>query len=183
MPTAKPRVQVTVTPAQFDLLRRLSKLQQRSMSAVLSELFATIEPVLERVAVVLEAAVRAQSSALDGLRSATEDAQAEIEPLLTNALGQLDLLVQAAGVDQAAARTPPPASGGGRSRAPASAAPPPALALTPPALTGGSGAGRTTTRRTGKRTSPGVQGLAALVARQVRRGPQVSVKVKARRRK
>jgi hypothetical protein len=100
MPTAKPRIQVTVTNSQYELLKRLAKLQQRSMSAVLSELFDQIEPVYERVAVVLQAAMRAQDSMKDGLRTATESAERELAPMLGAAMGQLDLLMAAAGPAQ-----------------------------------------------------------------------------------
>ncbi len=135
MPTAKPRLQVTVTPKQSDLLRRLSKLQKRSMAAVLAELLETIEPVLERVAVVLEAAVRAQSSALNGLRAATEQAQAEVEPMVMQALGQLDLLAQVATSEPAPA---PALQVPGEAPAPSLSARRTSPA-DPPALTGGSG--------------------------------------------
>jgi hypothetical protein len=150
MPTAKPRVQVTLTETQFDLLRRLAKLQHRSMSAVLSELFETIEPVMTRVAVVLEAAVRAQSSALNGLRSATESAQAEVEPMLTAALGQLDLLAAAAGIDQGGLAP----KAGGLGASPPLSRPNAVARTTPPALTGGSGTAHTH-RRASKRAIAG----------------------------
>jgi hypothetical protein len=92
MPTAKPRIQVSLTIPQYELLRRLAKLQQRSMSAVVAELWESIHPVLERVAVVLQAAVRAQDSAREGLRAATELGEREMRPHVAAALGQLDLL-------------------------------------------------------------------------------------------
>jgi hypothetical protein len=94
MPTMNPRIQVTVKPSQYQLLKRLAKLQGRSMSQVLAELFDQIEPVYERVAVVLQAAVRAQDSMKQGLRNATEEAEAEMRPHVARAMGQLDLLVE-----------------------------------------------------------------------------------------
>jgi hypothetical protein len=142
MPTEKPRLQVTLTPKQHDLLSRLSLLQKRSRAAVLLEVFQTIEPVLERVAAILEAAVRAQHDALDGLRTATESAQANVEPMMVQALGQLDLLVAAAGVDQAA----PP----GRADAAPEARGRPSR-RDPPALTGGSGRRTTVYKHSTKR--------------------------------
>jgi hypothetical protein len=96
MPTARPRIQVTVTESQYQLLKRLAKLQSRSMSAVLSELFDQIEPVYERVAVVLQAAVRAQASMKEGMTQGMEQAEAELAPLVGAAMGQLDLLVNQA---------------------------------------------------------------------------------------
>lgn len=92
MPTAKPRLQVTLTTPQYQLLKRLAELQGTSMSKIVAELFDQVHPVLERVAVVLQAAVRAQVSMKDGLRESTEQAERELRPLVAQALGQLDLL-------------------------------------------------------------------------------------------
>jgi hypothetical protein len=97
MPTANPRIQVTVKPSQYELLKRLAKLQGRSMSKVISELFDEIEPVYERVAVVLQAAKRAQSSANEGMRQAFEKAEGEMAPHVAAAMGQFDLLVSTFG--------------------------------------------------------------------------------------
>jgi hypothetical protein len=94
LPTMNPRIQVTMKRSQYELLKRLAKLQGRSMSAVVSELFDQLEPVYERIAVVLQAAVRAQASAKEGLVRATEQAEAEMAPHVAQAMGQLDLLVQ-----------------------------------------------------------------------------------------
>jgi hypothetical protein len=62
------------------------------MSAVMAELFEQVYPVLERVAVVLQAAVRAQDSMKEGLRQSTAQAERDLRPLLASAFGQLDLL-------------------------------------------------------------------------------------------
>jgi hypothetical protein len=92
MPTAKPRVQITLTTPQHELLQRLAKLQKRSMSAVIAELFETVLPALERVAVVLQAAVRAQESQRQGLLESTQQAERDLRPHVAMALGQLDML-------------------------------------------------------------------------------------------
>jgi len=116
MATLKPRIQVTVTESQYQLLRRLAKLQSRPMGQLLSELVDQMEPVYERVAVVLQAAVRAQDSMREGLRTATESAEAELSPLLAKAMGQMDLLVAAAEAEPAiapqsvASGAPPPST-------------------------------------------------------------------------
>ena len=100
MPTVNPRIQVTVRPSQYVLLQRLAKLQKRSMSKVLSELFDEIEPVYERVAVVLEAAVRAQVTAKEGMVDAFKQAEAEMAPHVAAAMGQFDMLVNTFGGTQ-----------------------------------------------------------------------------------
>jgi len=94
MPAVNPRVQVTLTSPQHDLLRRLAALQKRSMSAVLSELFETVYPALERVAVVLQAAARAQESQRQGLIESTKQAERDMRPHVAAAMGQMDLLAQ-----------------------------------------------------------------------------------------
>jgi hypothetical protein len=173
MPTVKPRVQVSLSVPYFELLTRLAKLQRRSRSAVLSELFEQVAPVLERVAVVLQAAVRAQASARDGLVKATEDAEAEIAPFVNRAMAQLDLLQQTAeGGAEAAA---------GKAGVPGLTAS--ALPRTPRAVTRGSGLPRTggNARVSPRRAAgAGVLRVAEQIARAVRKGP---VKVRKRRRK
>lgn len=114
MPTSKPRLQVTLTTAQHELLMRLAKLQGRSMSSIVSELFEQVLPVLERVAVVLQAAVRAQESMKQGLRESTEQAERDLRPHVAAALGQLDLLQMDA---ERASRPPEKDAAGGRSAA------------------------------------------------------------------
>jgi hypothetical protein len=126
MPTVNPRIQVTIKPSQYRLLKNLAKLRRLSMSRVLSELFDEIEPVYERVAVVLQAAVRAQSSATAGMRHAFEKAEGEMAPHVAAAMGQLDLLVA-----QAQGDAPPPASASTASGA--------GSAGTPASVTRGSG--------------------------------------------
>lgn len=92
MPTAKPRLQVALERPHYELLLRLAKLQGRSASAVLAELFGTVYPVMERLAVVLQAAKRAQESAQEGLLQSTEQAERDLRPFLAQAIGQLELL-------------------------------------------------------------------------------------------
>jgi predicted DNA-binding protein len=96
LPSTNPRVNVTLSPEQYALLTRLSKVQQRSRSAVLLELLEIVTPVLERVVVAVEAAQRAQVQATEGLRESVEAAEAAILPHVSSAMGQLDLLVEAA---------------------------------------------------------------------------------------
>jgi hypothetical protein len=139
MPTAKPRLQVTLTRPQYDLLKRLAKLQGRSASSVVAELFEQVYPVLERVAVVLQAAARAQESAKDGLRLSTEQAERDLRPVVAQALGQLDLLQ--ADFERAAEPARAPAAGRrGLS--------------TPVAVTRGSGMRGTRTPGTPRRSPP-----------------------------
>lgn len=117
MPTVNPRVNVTLSPAEYELLSRLAKQQKRSRADMLRDLFQTMQPVLERVAVVTEAAQRAQATAKQGMLASAEKAEAELLPMVQQALGQFDLFLadvqkQAAGADGRAggAPTAPPAA-------------------------------------------------------------------------
>jgi hypothetical protein len=96
MPTRNPRVNVTLSAQQYDLVSRLSNAQGRSRSAVLLELLEIVTPVLERVVVSVEAAQRVQVQAREGLRESVEAAEAAILPHVASSMGQLDLLVEAA---------------------------------------------------------------------------------------
>lgn len=111
------------------------------MSSVLAELFEQVYPVLERVAVVLQAAARAQESMKEGLRESTAQAERDLRPLLASAFGQLDLLQMDF---EAAAKPPTPA------RAPGGVA-----ALDPRLVTRGSGlaGGKHKRSKSGKRAS------------------------------
>lgn len=173
MPTTKPRIQVSVKPSQYALLQRLAKLQGRSMASVICELFDQMEPVYERVAVVMQAAVRAQESMKEGLRESTEQAERDIAPFVAQAMGQLDLLVQQSeGWGQPSART----EGSERSERPTDAAP---VRLTPAPVTRGSGlpththktaTSRSRMRVPAKRKKPSIQSLAGAIARKVKKG-------------
>ena len=96
MPTANPRLMLTLTPDQYDLLSRLARVQGRSRAAVVMELLETVVPVFERVVVAAEAAQRAQVQATEGLRDSVQAAEAAILPHVSAAMGQLDLLVEEA---------------------------------------------------------------------------------------
>ena len=93
MPTAKPRVNVTLEPKDYELLSTLAKQQKRSRADMLRDLFQTMRPVLERVAVVSEAAQRAQATAKQGMIASAEKAEADLLPMLQQALGQFDLFI------------------------------------------------------------------------------------------
>jgi hypothetical protein len=168
MPTKKPRIQVSLTVSQYELIKRLGKLQGRSMSHVLSELFDEIEPVYERVAVVLQAAVRAQSSMKEGFVESARRAEAEISPIVARAMGQLDFLVEGA-----EHRASGGAVEGGRPTQAASSAAAPPLPRTPAPVTRGSGLAKVK-RNKGLRRSIKRDNFKSLqrLAKRIERGPK-----------
>lgn len=94
MPTIKPRLNVTLEPHRYELLRRLSALQGVSMSSILAEFVDTIAPVLERLVVVLEQAQQAHDSVKVGLRRSAENAESAIMPMAAAAMQQLDIFLE-----------------------------------------------------------------------------------------
>ena len=130
MAVKNPRVQVTLKPHEYALLRRLAELQGRSMSALMADVWETVHPVMERVAVVLDAAKKAQAESTAGLRSSVEKAEREIAPLLSKAVDQFDIFLADAGLDssQFLNQSPPPA---GESRTESAPSRPPPRSSTP----------------------------------------------------
>lgn len=93
MPTKNPRINITVKPERYELLKRLASHQGTTMSGLVSETMEMMYPVMERVCVVLEAAKMAQESSKDGLRKTIAKAEAELLPMLYEAVGQFDMFV------------------------------------------------------------------------------------------
>lgn len=97
MPSANPRINLTLTPHRYELLTRLAKLQGSSRAGIISETMELVYPMLERVCVVLEAAQRAQETRADGLREAVAKVEAELSPMLYEVASQFDLFMDQAG--------------------------------------------------------------------------------------
>lgn len=93
MPTANPRIAITVPQHRHDLLKRIATLQGVSMASLVSDLLEEFFPMLERMCVVLEAAQKAQESSMEGVRKAVEMAEAELTPLAKAVMGQFDLFM------------------------------------------------------------------------------------------
>lgn len=91
MPTAKPRVAVTMKPEHYEVLSRLSAARGVSMSSILSELWEVSVPVMARVANLLEQAKGAQESAKEGIREATDAALQVLVPQAQQVITNFDL--------------------------------------------------------------------------------------------
>lgn len=140
MATAKPRITITLESHQHDLLRRLSVLTGQSMSSIVIDLVGTVAPVLERVAVAMEAAKRAQAGVKENLRRVAEESEQQFLPHVEAAMGQLDIFVtQVAQMAEEAAQAigAPGAPCDGRGAATQGAAgAPPAVSDPRPVITG-----------------------------------------------
>lgn len=118
MPTMKPRVQVTMTPHQFEIVKRLARLQGRSRGAVVLDLVEAVEPVLERTVLLLERAAVAKNGIAEGLKQSAERAEADLMPFVAAAMGNVDLFFTEAenAIDRASGAGAPPATRPGAKR-------------------------------------------------------------------
>jgi len=96
MPTKNPRINLTVTPERYELLKRLAGYQGTTMAGLVGETMDMMYPVMERVCVVLEAAKMAQQTSKEGFRESIAKAEAEMLPLMYQAVDQFDMFVDEA---------------------------------------------------------------------------------------
>lgn len=108
MATTKPRITVTLTHRQHEVLKTISDCGGQSMSTFISDMLELSLPTLERMAATFQKIKRAQDQQRETIRDALDDAQAALEPIALHAVGQFDLfmakLEQASGVDATDAR-------------------------------------------------------------------------------
>lgn len=80
MPTSKPRIAVSLEPAQYETLRALAAMQGRSMSAVVAELIDATHPVFERLVALLAHARSEEASVHRRWREISEEFERAITP-------------------------------------------------------------------------------------------------------
>ncbi len=96
MPTAKPRITVTLTEHQYDVLTRLSSVRGASRSSIMVDLLDASLPVLERTFTLLEALEKARKGDyLEDFVASLDKAEETLAPLLAAALDQMDLPLSA----------------------------------------------------------------------------------------
>jgi hypothetical protein len=112
MPTAKPRITITLSDKQHAVLASLAKIQKVSMSSIVVDLVATTLPVLERLDAVLANAANAPQAVLDEFKRSAEEAENQVFSMQGSVMDHLDLLVSKSGASgaaaQAAVREAPP---------------------------------------------------------------------------
>lgn len=133
MATDKPRITITLTNEQHEVLKRLSVLQKAPMSRIVCDLLEEVTPVLSNIADSLEIAVRAQAGVRANIKRAAEEAEEDLRPLVEYAKNQFDMFASELSrmVDGVA-----PDAGDGRGTAPATGASP------RPVITGATGGQR-----------------------------------------
>lgn len=115
MPTAKPRITITLHPGRYRLLNRLAEQQGQSMAAIVVDLLETVAPVLERVSVAIENAERAKGSVRENLARVAEETEAALQPHVDAVMGQIDMFVGQSKAPAAEGSTPVAVTTGVRS--------------------------------------------------------------------
>lgn len=121
MPTAKPRITITLTNQQHELLQSMAGYQGGSMSSIVVELLETALPVMERIVSVMKAASTAPQEMLDGLKESMERAEVTVLNQMQDHMGKLDVFVKEAtaggtGVTRSGALGSPAVAASSRSR-------------------------------------------------------------------
>lgn len=93
MPTAKPRLILTLEPNLYRTISRLAELQGAPKARFVSELLETIHPPLMRTVALLEAARDAPSHVKRGLVRVLEGVETDLSAAAGDGLGQLDWLI------------------------------------------------------------------------------------------
>lgn len=91
MATTKPRITITLTDRQHEILRSLSGSSGQSMSSYVVEFLDMALPTLERMAVAMQAISQSKEAQIGRIRKQLDEAQAVFEPLAALAVSQFDL--------------------------------------------------------------------------------------------
>lgn len=93
MATRKPRITVTLSEKQYEVLKTISDNSGQAMSAFVGELLEQTLPVLERMALSFRRIKLAQDEQKKRIAKELDEAQTAAEPFLAEALGQFDLFM------------------------------------------------------------------------------------------
>lgn len=95
MATTKPRITVTLTKRQHEVLRTISECGGQPMSIFVSEMLEAALPTLERMAATFQKIKQAQDAERSRFLESVDEAQAALEPVVMHTLGQFDLFLGA----------------------------------------------------------------------------------------
>lgn len=93
MATSKPRITVTLSPRQHEVLQAFSKFSGKTMSSTIGEFLEASMPTLERMAATFQRIHEMQEKERDRIASQLDDAQSVLEPLIMQSLDQFDLFL------------------------------------------------------------------------------------------
>lgn len=91
MPTAKPRLMLTLRPTLYATVKRLAELNGRPMSSTLLELIEGIEPILQKVVSTLEQVRNLEGVSRARLLARVTQQQGELEETAALVLGQFEM--------------------------------------------------------------------------------------------
>ena len=126
MATTKPRITITLNDKSYAVLKAISECSGQPMSTFVTEMLDSARPTLERMATTFQKIKRAQDAERARFLENMDEAQAAIEPVVMQTLGQFDLFLGR--IEQAAEGMGGRGSCGAAAPAPlpsAGAAPPP----------------------------------------------------------
>lgn len=121
MATTKPRITITLTERQHELLRSISDSSGQSMSTLVCELIETAEPVYERMAATFQRLKQQHNQQRERIKSDLDDMQKTLEPIAAGLLDQLDMFLGNLGQAEGGERgdgVPAPASPSARPKPP-----------------------------------------------------------------
>lgn len=108
MATTKPRITITLTQRQYEVLKSISDTSGQPMSTFVTELLELTMPTVERMAVSFQKIKAAQDVQKRRILDQLDEAQSAIEPVVQDVVGQFDLFMtrieEAAGVAATDAR-------------------------------------------------------------------------------
>lgn len=90
MATKKPRVNVALEPATFELLRKAAEAQGESMASLIRSMVDAVVPMLGRLVTLSDALRAAPEDIKAALREAAEKAEGEIAPAVGSAQGNFE---------------------------------------------------------------------------------------------
>lgn len=93
MATVKPRITVTLTQRQYDVLKVISDCGGNPMSAFITEMLEVSLPTLERMAATFQQIKYAQDKQKTKFAEVLNEAQVALEPIAMSALDQFDLFL------------------------------------------------------------------------------------------
>lgn len=100
MATTKPRITITLNDKSYAVLKAISDCSGQPMSTFVTEMLDSARPTLERMAATFQKIKRAQDAERARFLESVDEAQAAIEPVVMQTLGQFDLFLGA--IDRAA---------------------------------------------------------------------------------
>lgn len=93
MATTKPRITITLSEQSYSVLKAISECSGQPMSTFVTEMLDSARPTLERMAVTFQKIKRAQDAERARFLENIDEAQAAIEPVVMQTLGQFDLFL------------------------------------------------------------------------------------------